>query len=132
MDATIRDQLSDYDWDAVFAATGAKDSNGCGNISCDIRPVPPTEKVSTAPFDREDIAELIGTSEGENEGPDWLCAGRLTDGRWFLVSAGCDYTGWDCQASGVCHVAKSREDLLQFGMDANERSRLGCSDHAPR
>ena len=25
----------------------------------------------------------------------WVIAGKTNDGRWFCLSAGCDYTGWD-------------------------------------
>jgi hypothetical protein len=49
---------------------------------------------STDAFDVGDIAETIGTAEGENDGPDWVWIGRLTDGRFAGLSAGCDYTGW--------------------------------------
>jgi hypothetical protein len=43
---------------------------------------------------RETVAEVLALREGFNDGPDWLCYGRLRDGRYFFVKAGCDYTGW--------------------------------------
>ena len=51
--------------------------------------------VSTAKFDREDVESIFAIAEGKNDGPDWVCAGQLIDGRWFIIRAGCDYTGWD-------------------------------------
>lgn len=49
---------------------------------------------STDPFGREDVVRIIGTVEGEPDTKDWEIAGQLRDGRWFYLSAGCDYTGW--------------------------------------
>jgi hypothetical protein len=43
------------------------------------------------------------------------------------LRASCDYTGWDCQASGHASVALSLGDLLRLGMDAHERSRCGLA-----
>ena len=50
---------------------------------------------SGAPFGISDVAILLGSVEGDNAGPDWVAVGQLRDGRFFRVSAGCDYTGWD-------------------------------------
>jgi hypothetical protein len=41
------------------------------------------------------ITEVIAAVEGDNDGPDWLMLGKLNDGRYFKLVAGCDYTGWD-------------------------------------
>lgn len=49
---------------------------------------------SDAAFDVDDIIETIGYAEGENDGDDWVWIGRLTDGRYAGLTAGCDYTGW--------------------------------------
>ena len=51
-------------------------------------------KVSTDKFDRGDVEEIFHLEEGENDGPDWLLVGKLHDGRFFSLRAGCDYTGW--------------------------------------
>lgn len=46
-------------------------------------------------FTRADVAELYhATSEGERGDEAWAAAGRLADGRYFVVSGWCDYTGW--------------------------------------
>jgi len=72
-------------------------------------------------FSMDDVAEITAASEGENDGPSWLMCGRLNDGRWFYLSAGCDYTGWDCQAGGDAQVADTLSNLKQYAMD-NEGS----------
>jgi len=74
---------------------------------------------------KDDVAEVLCASEGENDGANWLALLRLKDGRFVFLSAGCDYTGWDCQASGRSTVAKDKKRLIQLGMDADDRSRLG-------
>ena len=52
------------------------------------------------------------------------CFGRLWDGRWFALSAGCDNTGWDCQASGFALVAMSAEALIRLGLTDGELERF--------
>ena len=52
------------------------------------------DSVNTDPFTRDDVAKIHGLVEGENDGPSWIVWGELKDGRWFSLSAGCDYTGW--------------------------------------
>lgn len=38
---------------------------------------------------------------------------------------GCDYTGWDCQASNNMTVCATRNDAILFGMSEAEAERLG-------
>lgn len=113
------EQLNGYDWEEVFG-------EGSGGNRTPIIPnaQPPTSDVSVATFSREDVAEIYGQEEGENEGPDWIVYGRLKDGRYFAARGGCDYTGWDCQASNSGDVASTREDLIRFGLSDDERSRF--------
>lgn len=104
--------LNDYDWDEVFKyATPAW---------------VPESKASgvAAPFTRDDVAEVIGKDEGENDGAEWIMAGRLNDERWFFIAAGCDYTGWGCQEGGHSVVADTREQLERLGMTQEERARM--------
>lgn len=91
-------RLDDYDWEAVFTYVGAAfDSDsywsptGCGDPPACVQGC----EVPTTPFGRDDVAEIVAMSEGENDGDEWLIAGRLEDGRFFYIEAGCDYTGWD-------------------------------------
>jgi hypothetical protein len=76
-------------------------------------------------FTISDIAKVHGASEGENDGDDWIIWGQLVNGVWFYLKAGCDNTGWDCQASGTSHTAPDKETLIRMGMDAGSRKRFG-------
>lgn len=87
----IPDCLRGYDWSEAFAYAGG---GGYGNHNVSAA-LPGDTSVSVAPFGRRDVAEVLALSEGENDGANWLCVGRLKDGRWFALDAGCDYTGWD-------------------------------------
>lgn len=119
-------ELEGYDWAEAFAYAGEELESRGGGPGHQVDPVPGAT-VSAAPFSRNDVAELIGISEGENDERDWIVAGRLSDGRWFIVRAGCDYTGWGCRDWGNASVADDRESLIRLGMSDNERARLGFS-----
>jgi hypothetical protein len=84
-----------------------------------------------ASFEISDIAEIRNAIEGENDGDDWIIWGRLKDGRWFYLHAGCDYTGWDCQAGGDSSTASSEEELIRMGMDFGARQRFGIPQPTP-
>jgi len=75
-------------------------------------------------FGVDDIEEVCGAIEGENDGDDWIIFGRLKSGNWFYLSAGCDYTGWDCRASGKSHVYATRDEIIRMGMDSYARRRF--------
>ena len=62
--------------------------------AADVEAVPEGCGVDASGFTTADVERVELHSDGENEGPDWIAAGLLRDGRWFYVSAGCDYTGW--------------------------------------
>lgn len=111
-------QLDSYDWAEVFG-----EGMG-GNCTPIIPDIPLGSNVSPVTFCREDVAEILGQEEGENDGPDWIVYGRLTDGRFFLARGGCDYTGWDCRADNSGNVAATVEDLIRFGMNEDERKRF--------
>lgn len=84
-------ELDDYDWHAVFGYAGEDGSSITGHAL--IESVP-DDQSSTGFFTREDVMEVTGKSEGENDGAEWMIYGQLWDGRWFYIEAGCDYTGW--------------------------------------
>ena len=87
-------QLEDCDWDEAFKYAGCNTEDDWGDHPKLPRPALPGMDVSVAPFCREDVAEIAGIREGQNDEEDWLVYGRLNDGRWFFLSAWCDYTGW--------------------------------------
>ena len=86
------DFLNDYDWAEVFGCSGEENHY---NYQTPSPVITSLNMVSEEPFTREDVIEVYGYDEGENDGADWLIAGLLKDGRHFVISAGCDYTGWD-------------------------------------
>jgi hypothetical protein len=86
-------QLDSWDWEEVFGFSNGGQGTFNSNIPTAI--CGSESAIDTTPFGREDVAEIIGMSEGENDGDNWLIAGRLNDGRFFMIEAGCDYTGWD-------------------------------------
>jgi hypothetical protein len=96
IEQTLEEMKGDYDWKEAFAYASdgplSEDDfvNGAGS------PTPiPGESCHTTPFSMEDIAVLFGAVVGEHDAADWLAVGRLKDGRFFSLHAGCDYTGWD-------------------------------------
>jgi hypothetical protein len=115
--------LDSYDWREAFGYAGEPGTNGRANVEA----AAPGVAVALDAFTIADVEELIGVSEGENDGPAWLAWGRLSDGRWFLLRAGCDYTGWDCQAFGVAIVADTAANMIRFGFEPEDCSRLGVS-----
>lgn len=100
----------DYDWKEAFVYAGTiRTATGC----------------SEEPFGMDDVDVVLKASPGENDGPSWLMVGKLKDGRFFILDAGCDYTGWDCQAGGDASVAQSLAELIRMGMTNEHRERLG-------
>lgn len=76
-------------------------------------------------FGAADVAEIGDLREGENDGPSWLMYGTLKDGRHFYLSAGCDYTGWDCQAGGYGKAEPTFEEMVRMAMDEEGRDHFG-------
>jgi hypothetical protein len=107
--------LNNYDWEEVFKYASPEWVTGS------------SESGSSAAFDRKDVAEVVASEVGENDGDEWIMVGRLEDGRWFSIMAGCDYTGWGCQESGRSYVAATREAIEAFGLSLEERQRLGLA-----
>lgn len=109
------DWRASYDWKEAFTYGG------------NVRWNPISEGLSRDAIGIDDVTEVIAMAEGENDGASWLMAGRVKDGRYFLLCAGCDYTGWDCQASGEVMFAGTRDDLIRFCLSDDDRSRLGLA-----
>lgn len=73
----------------------------------------------------DSVVEVIASAYGENDEEDWIALVRLGDGRFCKMSAGCDYTGWDCQASGVIEFYNTRDELLSMNtLTEQEAARL--------
>jgi len=95
---TIEDLKASYDWEAAFGY---------------------------ADFEISDVAEIRNAIEGENDADDWIIWGKLNNGDFFFLSAGCDYAGWDCRASGHSHRFPTEQELILMGMDRGARERFG-------
>lgn len=78
-------------------------------------------------FDIADVASITAFREGENDGANWLMYGTLKDGRHFYLSAGCDYTGWDCQAGGYGKAEATFDEMVRMAMDEEGRAEFGLS-----
>ena len=128
--ATTLDAMrEDYDWIEAFGYAGHPNTCATGyQGGPDLRRANPVEQdVALDPFTLDDVESIEACDEGENDGAEWVALGKLKDGRWFFLSAGCDYTGWDCQAGGSATLAPTRDVLLKFGVTKRERQRLGLT-----
>jgi len=77
-----------------------------------------------ADFGMDEVDYLIARDDGENDFEPWIMVGRLRDKNWFFLTACCDYTGWDCQASGQCYLESNLEKLIQWSLGDSDRRRL--------
>ena len=85
------------------------------------------------PEDLSCVAEVIAADPGDNDGPEWIAVVRLDGTGWSeglpqfcVMRAGCDYTGWDCQAGGKVEFYETREEALSpLTLTAEELARLG-------
>jgi hypothetical protein len=112
-------ELDTYDWQEVFAFI---ESDGARQVLPDGTSSVPEKALV---FTRDDVVECIAMQEGENDGPSWIGVFKLANGRYAFAEGGCDYTGWDCQASGGGIVADSFEALVQWALSDDDRDRLG-------
>jgi len=83
------------------------------------------EAFGFADFSIDDVATVLHSDEGYNDGDSWLSFGKLKNGKYYFLSAWCDYTGWDCQSGGDSFVGDTAEEVMRFGMSDAERKRLG-------
>lgn len=90
-------ELDDCSWSSAFheAIAGGDGRDGPHLVECTVERAEPNDNVGVQGFCRESVSEIFGIVEGENDEDDWVVCGRLRDGRYFALAAGCDYTGWD-------------------------------------
>lgn len=83
------------------------------------------EAFAYAPQDvsRESVVRIVGISDGYGDGDDWIGLFELADGRFMLLCAWCDYTGWDCQAGGDHAFFDTEKSAVQSLTD-EQRNRL--------
>ena len=118
---TVPVVLTSYDWREAFGCGGVDSTS----VVADVRTII-TSTIGDVPepFGRADVAFVAASAEGENDGPNWVCVGRLIRGDWFTVSAGCDYTGWGCQQGGTAYVYPELDAIVRLGLSDEERGRL--------
>ena len=117
-------ELDEYGWREAFGFAGEQDTFADQVV---IEPCNPTGRYDLSPFTREDVTSICKMDEGDNDGPDWIIYGQLKDGRWFFLSAGCDYTGWDCRGWGNAEIGASQEEIERFSLSDEERKRFGIT-----
>lgn len=88
----VKPELDGPNWPEVFYYADGGD--GCEADGKAITKAIPGSDVSTQGFTRLNVVEILASSEGENDESNWLIGGKLDDGRYFFISAGCDYSGW--------------------------------------
>lgn len=109
----IDPRLYTYDWKEAFVYAANKG-----------RPVLGYEG-DLSGFTRADIARIVALDEGVADELDWIILMKLRDGRVAFLEAGCDYTGWDCQAGGGTVIGDDLKHLVRYGIDEVSRTRLG-------
>ncbi|RJQ33869.1 hypothetical protein C4568_03650 [Candidatus Parcubacteria bacterium] len=66
-----------------------------------------------ANVDKNDIDNVLAAVYGENDGADWHYIVLMKDGEHAYISGGCDYTGWDCQASASLVKKGSLDEVVE-------------------
>lgn len=118
---TLEELKEDYDWRNVLSYAGVDDClQGPQSAPNAVGENPP----SAEPFGMDDVAAIIAASNGEADGENWMIALQLKDERYAYIEAGCDYTGWDCQAGGSAWVASSLPELIRWALSEPARARL--------
>lgn len=114
------DRLNGYDWQEVFACCSSLEH---GSNTPSIENIP-DESTPLDEFSREDVVCILAIDDGENDERDWITIVELKDGRFATVSAGCDYTGWDCRSGGGAVVCRDLALLWKLGTCADARERF--------
>lgn len=110
-------ELDDYDWKRIFELGDAP-----------IRTNPMDKTTPTDSFTREDVKEIIGIVDGEENGDDWVGVFLLKDGRYAAIWANVCMTGWDCEGSASSVVACTLKDLVRYGLTDEQRRRLSTEE----
>lgn len=108
---SVEEMKNDYNWRSAFneAMNGQYLSYG------EIGPI-------------SNVIDVIACDEGENDGAIWIAVVQWSgsEGAFCVMRAGCDYTGWDCQASGKMEFYSSLEEAIHPNtLTEEERCRMG-------
>lgn len=105
MSISLEDLKASYNWENVF------------NYACETN-----NKHKN--YSRDDVASIITTVEGCNDGDNWVGLFIMNDGKYLYLTAWCDYTGWGCRESGDSRVYDSLAEAVNFGCTEEDRERL--------
>jgi hypothetical protein len=98
--ASIPERIRDYDWFEAFGYS---------------------------PFPIDQVAEVLHAVDGMADEDNWAGIFLLKDGRFGYVTAGCDYTGWDCQAGGHGDTRATLDEVVRELCSDDDRKRLGLT-----
>lgn len=126
-ESKLDERIQGGDWEYAFQCCGAGEEDSSVFNTPSVSRALGDESAAVDPFQRIDVRKVLATSEGENDGPAWLGLFKLKDGRYAFLSAGCDYTGWDCQSGGSALVSMDLA-LLARNISPEERARLCIND----
>lgn len=90
----ILEALDTDDWEEAFKYA-SNPTFSCGHDHGMPAPAHPFDhSVAVTPFTRGDVAEIVAIVEGERDEENWVGVFHLTDGRYAVLRAWCDFTGW--------------------------------------
>lgn len=114
MAISVEDMKADYDWCAAFS-----EAIGNGYRHYD----------EGEPHPIQNVTHVYASDPGENDGADWIAIVGWggPEGAFAVMRAGCDYTGWDCRASGkIEFYATLREAVGKLTLTREEQQRLAA------
>lgn len=85
------------------------------------------EAFKYAKFTMDEVDRVIASDDGENDERPWVAVFGMKDDSFTYLEAGCDYTGWDCQAGGESFSALTLADLRRWQMTKVARQRLNLT-----
>jgi hypothetical protein len=87
------------------------------------------EAFATSGYDIQNVTKVIVCDEGENDGDNWIAIVKWNGvkGKYAIIDAGCDFTGWDCQGWGNIEFFDS-EEVAKVHLTPEQATRLGV-DH---
>lgn len=104
--------LDDGNWEEVF-----KYANNPNDVC--------KHSTTTLKYGREDVKKIVSMIDGIPDEDQWLGLFEMNDGKFLVVRAWCDYTGWGCQEGGSAEVADDLGTLILYGLTLSERAELG-------
>ena len=71
----------------------------------------------------KDLDEFVAEVCGEHDGDDWWWLMKTKDGKYALLTGGCDYTGWDCRSNlEIVGVYDTAELAIEASPEKEENS----------